>query len=66
MSQQVISLQVAHSLKLNPYDGYWNVDTNQILLGKDRFEEWESMTGHLEKQIEFLLKLSKVTQTLIN
>lgn len=65
LSQQVISIQVAESAKLNHDSGFWNTDTNQILLGKDRFAEWESMTGHLEKQIEFILKLDKATRPLI-
>ena len=61
LSKQVISIQVAESAQLPQSAGYWNADTNQILLGRDRFSEWETLTGHLERQIEFILGLQKVT-----
>lgn len=60
LSKQVISIQVAESAQVPHSAGYWNTDTNQILLGRDRFSEWESLTGHLEKQIEFIRGLEKV------
>ncbi|MDB5288432.1 MAG: hypothetical protein JWR05_3381 [Mucilaginibacter sp.] len=65
LSQQVISIQIAESPKLTPDNGFWNTETNQILLGRERFSEWESLTGHLERQIDFILKLQKVTRPLI-
>jgi hypothetical protein len=66
LSKQVISIQVAESAKLAQSAGYWNTDTNQILLGGERFNEWETLTGHLEKQIEFIWGLQKVTWPLID
>ncbi|WP_354428743.1 MULTISPECIES: hypothetical protein [unclassified Mucilaginibacter] len=65
LSKQVISIQVAESSNLLPDAGYWNTATNQILLGKERFLEWVELTGHLERQIEFILRLEKVTRPLI-
>jgi hypothetical protein len=65
LSKQVISIQVAESSNLHPDTGYWNTATNQILLGKERFSEWNELTGHLERQIDFILKLEKVTRSLI-
>jgi hypothetical protein len=62
LSKQVISIQVAESSQLPQSAGYWNTDTNQILLGAERFSEWETLTGHLEKQIEFIFSLQKVTR----
>jgi len=61
LSKQVISIQVAESAQLPQSAGYWNADTNQVLLGRDRFSEWETLTGHLERQVEFILSLQKVT-----
>jgi hypothetical protein len=61
LSKQVISIQVAESARLPQSAGYWNANTNQVLLGRDRFSEWETLTGHLERQIEFILGLQKVT-----
>jgi hypothetical protein len=66
ISKQVISIQVAESSNLPFEAGFWNTDTNQILLGKERFNEWEELTGHLERQIEFILKLEKVTRPLVH
>ena len=66
LSKQVISIQVAKSAKLAQSAGYWNTATNQILLGSERFNEWETLTGHLEKQIEFIGGLQKVTWPLID
>jgi hypothetical protein len=37
LSKQVISIQVAESSNIPPGAGYWNTDTNQILLGAERF-----------------------------
>jgi hypothetical protein len=65
ISSTVISLQIAQSNNIHADAGYWNTDNNQILLGKVRFAEWEDLTGHLEKQIAFVLKLEKATQRLI-
>jgi len=65
LSKQVISIQVAEYSNIPPGAGYWNTDTNQILLGAERFHDWERMTGHLEMQIKFILSLEKVTQTLL-
>jgi hypothetical protein len=65
LSKQVISIQVAESAQLPQSAGYWNTETNQILLGPERFSEWETLTGHLEKQIEFILSLQKVTRPLV-
>ncbi|MDB5149632.1 MAG: hypothetical protein JWQ57_3652 [Mucilaginibacter sp.] len=66
LSKQVISIQVAESAQLPQSAGYWNTDTNQILLGMERFSEWETLTGHLEKQIEFIFSLQKVTRPLMD
>ena len=65
LSKQVISIQVAESAQLPQSAGYWNTETNQILLGPERFSEWETLTGHLEKQIEFIRSLQKVTRPLV-
>jgi hypothetical protein len=65
LSKQVISIQVAESAQLPQSAGYWNIETNQILLGPERFSEWETLTGHLEKQIEFIRSLQKVTRPLV-
>ena len=64
-SRQVISIQVAESSKLPSDGGYWNTETNQILLGKERFCEWDSLTGHLERQVNFILKLEKIKRPLL-
>jgi hypothetical protein len=61
LSKQVISIQVAESAQLPQSAGFWNADTNQVLLGRERFSEWETLTGHLERQVEFILSLQKVT-----
>jgi hypothetical protein len=60
ISKQVISIQVAESAQLPPGAGYFNTATNQVLLSRERFSEWETLTGHLEKQVEFILSLQKV------
>jgi hypothetical protein len=65
ISSAVITLQIAQSDNIHVDGGYWNTDNNQILLGKVRFAEWEDLTGYLEKQIQFIFKLEKVTQSLI-
>jgi hypothetical protein len=66
ISGTVITLQIAQSNNIHDNAGYWNTGNNQMLLGKIRFAEWEDLTGHLEKQVQFILKLEKVTQSLID
>ncbi len=60
ISKKVISIQVAESAQLSQGAGYFNTATNQVLLSRERFGEWETLTDHLEKQIEFILSLQKV------
>ncbi len=60
LSKQVISIQVAESSQLPQGAGYFNTDTKQLLLSRERFSEWETLTGHLERQVEFILGLQKV------
>ncbi|MDN3579498.1 hypothetical protein [Mucilaginibacter flavus] len=60
LSKQVISIQVAESVQLPQGAGYFNIATNQVLLSRELFGEWETLTDHLEKQIEFILSLQKV------
>jgi hypothetical protein len=61
----VINLFIAKSNKIKPTEGFFNVAEGQILLGSDRFEEWQSIYGNTYKQKAFIKSLSVVYRTLI-
>ncbi|MDJ1483531.1 hypothetical protein QNI16_23740 [Cytophagaceae bacterium YF14B1] len=39
--------------------GLWITDVNYIMLGNDRWLEWNEIYGHSEKQKSFLAKVEK-------
>lgn len=44
-----------------PTDGFWNVDNNTLLLGLERWQEFQSIWGNITAQQEFISKLQKVS-----
>jgi hypothetical protein len=58
--QNIITLYISYSKTLKPTEGYFNVSENQILLGKDRYEEWLDIVGNNIKQKSFINSLIKV------
>jgi hypothetical protein len=42
ISNKVISIQVAGSSHIASGAGFWNTGTNQVLLGAERFDDWNA------------------------
>lgn len=60
-SKTVITVSVGNSSRLSKTEGYWKIDSNQVLLGADRWEEWQQLSGDLIAKGAFMAKLEKVS-----
>lgn len=58
----VVELLITQSETVLPSEGFWNIAENQIILGRERYEEWKDISGNSEKQRLFICKLSKVAR----
>lgn len=56
---ELITLTILKSK--NRTDGFWNIDNNIILLGYERWEEFQDMWGQSERQVKFIQELTKIS-----
>lgn len=61
----VIILEVGYSRKLSEREGYWNIQTNQLLLGAYRYFEWRDTNGNPDAQRDFIASLVRIRIPLI-
>jgi hypothetical protein len=64
-TKSVITIYISASNKFEAGRGFWDIDTNQILLSMELWWEWSQYTGHVEKQKLFLDKLTKISKNAI-
>ena len=58
-TKSVITVHVAESNQLPAMAGYWHTETNVLLLGADRWAEWQTLSGDLVKRGRFLEKVQQ-------
>jgi|GEM_PF-1938172 len=61
----VITLHIGYSKKLSEWEGYWNIQTNQLLLGAYRYFEWLDINGNPDAQRKFIASLVQIRVPLI-
>lgn len=61
----VITLHIGYSKKLTEWEGYWNIQTNQLLLGANRYFEWRDIYGNPDAQLKFIASLVQIRIPLI-
>ncbi|MDJ1502737.1 hypothetical protein [Xanthocytophaga agilis] len=59
----LIDLHICTHASLAATDGFWVTDVNYVLLGSERWAEWNELYGHNDKQTNFLSKVKRVSTT---